>query len=244
MLRASRVAVLGAVVIGVLCAGGPASAQQRPAIADQIAKAYGFESFGQVDAIRYTFTLDGGPKFKLHRSWIWEPKLDQITYDGPDKAGKPVKITYTRSQLATQSAFVREQVDPGFFNDQYWLVLPFHLIWDTGATVEDAGMQKVPGGKGSARKVVMKFRGDGGYTPGDTWELYVGTDNRIRQLVFHHGGTVKPSLVTATWIDYKKAGPLLFSLNHQGAADGKPFRLFFTDVAVKLTGSSTWMEPK
>jgi hypothetical protein len=243
MMRASRVPVIGAVLIGVLCPAAPASAQQRPAIAEQIAKTYGFDSWAQIDAIRYTFGIDFGA-FKLSRSWVWEPKADRISYDGRDKAGKPVKVTYVRSELATQSAFVKDEVDPGFFNDQYWLLLAFHLVWDTGATVQDAGMQKAPLGKGSARKVVLKFPSNGGYTPGDTWELYVGTDGRIRDLVFRRGGSVKPSLVIATWADQKKAGPLLFSLDHRGTADGKPLRVFFSNVAVKLVGSSTWMEAR
>ena len=243
MIGVSRVPVIGVLLIGVLCPPAPASAQQRPPIAEQIAKAYGLDSFGQVEAIQYTFSIDAGPAFKLSRSWVWEPKTDRITFDGKDNAGKPVKVTYLRSELAKQDAFVKEVVDPGFQNDQYWLVFPFHLVWDTGATIEDAGMQKLPVGKGSARKVVVKYP-SGGYTPGDTWELYVGKDDRIQFLVFHHGGNAKPSLVTATWADYKKAGPLLFSLDHRGKADGKPLRLSFSNVAVKLVGSSTWMEAR
>jgi len=218
------------------------SAQQRPAIADQIAKTYGLDSFGQVDAIRYTFNVDlAALKLKLSRSWVWEPKTDRISYEGKDKAGNPVKVTYSRSQLATQSAVVKEEVDPAFQNDQYWLVFPFHLVWDIGAKVEDAGMQKLPLGKGSAQKVAVKYS-SGGYTPGDTWELFVGRDGRIQQLAFRHGGDAKPSVVIATWADHKKAGPLLFSLDHRGKADGKPFRLSFSNVAVKLAGSSTWVD--
>jgi hypothetical protein len=239
MTKASRVPVIGVLLIGVLCPPAPVSAQQRPAIADQIAKTYGLDSFGQIDAIRYTFAIDAGA-LKLSRSWVWEPKTDQISYDGKDKAGN-VKVTYSRSQVASQSAFVKDEVDPGFFNDQYWLLFPFHLVWDISATVQDAGMQKLPLGKGSAEKVAVKYPSNGGYTPGDTWELYVGTDGRIRQLVYHRGGPVKPSVVIATWANYKKAGPLLLSLDHRGTADGKPFRLFFSDVAVKLVGSSTWV---
>jgi len=174
-MKASRVPLIGVLLIGVLWFPALARAQQRPAIADQIAKTYGFDSWGQVEAIRYTFHLDAG-KLQLHRSWVWEPKTDQITYDGPDKDGKPVKITYRRSELANQSAFVKEMVDPGFFNDQYWLLFPFHLIWDTGATIQDAGMQKLPLGKGSARKVVVQYPSSGGYHPGDAWALFVGPD--------------------------------------------------------------------
>ena len=242
MTKPHHVPMIGVLLIGVLCPAAPVSAQQRPAIADQIARTYGLDSFGQVDAIRYTFNIDAGP-LKLARSWVWEPKTDQISYEGKDKAGNRVKVTYSRSQLASQSAVVKEQVDPGFTNDQYWLLFPFHLVWDTGAAVQDASMQKLPLGKGSAKKVTVTYP-SGGYTPGDTWGLYVGKDGRIRELEFHHGGTAKPSLVLATWAGYKKAGPLLVSTDHRGTADGNPVHIFFSNVAVKLAGSSTWTDAK
>src|SRR5215475_149055 len=111
--------------------------QTKPPIAEQIAKAYGLDSFTQIDAIRYTFNIPG---FKLSRTWIWEPKADRVTYEGKDKAGNPVKVTYVRSQVASQPENVQKEIDPGFVNDQYWLVFPFHACWDTGATVTDKDM--------------------------------------------------------------------------------------------------------
>ncbi|HEY1906395.1 MAG TPA: hypothetical protein VGG91_10145, partial [Myxococcaceae bacterium] len=215
--------MIAVLLIGVLSFPARAAAQQRPPIADEIAQVYGFGSWGQVDAVRFTFALDGGPKLRFHRSWIWEPKADQITYDGPGKDGKPFKVTYKRSELAKQDAFVKEMVDPGFFNDQYWLVFPFHLVWDTGATITDGGMKKLPLGKGSARNVVVQYPSAGGFPPGDTWSLFIGKDNRIQELAFKHGGTAKPAVVLATWEKYKKAGPILFSTFHRGKADGHPF---------------------
>ncbi|MFL5440622.1 MAG: hypothetical protein ACJ79W_15795 [Myxococcales bacterium] len=235
-----RNAIRSFLLIGILASAAPAFAQQRPPVADQIAKTYGFDSFGQIDAIRYTFNIDFGA-FKLSRSWIWEPKTDRITYDGKDKSGKPVKISYSRSQLATQDAFVKEQVDPGFFNDQYWLLFPFHVLWDTSATVQDAGKQKLPLGKGSAQKVAVKYPSSGGYLPGDTWELFVGKDGRIQALHFIRGGDTKPTALSTNWADHKKAGPLLVALDHRGTCDGQPCRIFFSDVAVKLAGSSNWL---
>jgi hypothetical protein len=71
-----------------------------------------------------------------------------------------------------QPESVQKEIDPGFVNDQYWLVFPFHVYWDAGADVQDRGMTKLPLGKGTGRHVVVKFAG-GGYTPGDTWELYL-----------------------------------------------------------------------
>ena len=142
--------------------------------------------------------------------------------------------------MDSQPANVKAEIDPAFVNDQYWLIFPFHAYWD-GADVQDKGMEKLPLGKGSARHVVVKYGSAGGYTPGDTWELFVGSDNRVEELLFRHGGAAKPSIVIATWAGYKKAGPLLVSTEHRGTADGKPLQLSFSNVAVKLNGSDTWM---
>jgi hypothetical protein len=231
---------IGLLALAELVFAATSGAQARPPIVDQLAKTYGLDSFSQIEAIRYTFDLHF-PGVNVSRSWTWEPKTGRVTYEGKDKSGKPVKVTYLRSQLSSQSDDVKNVIDPGFVNDQYWLLFPFHVSWDTGAAVTDAGMQKLPLGKGSAEKVVVKYS-DVGYTPGDTWELYVGKDGRIEQLFFRHGGSQKPSVVIATWAGYKKAGPLLISTEHRGTADGKPLHLFFSDVSVKLTGSDTWMK--
>ena len=218
MTNSRRVTRMGILSFGVLVLATTSWAQTRPQIVEQLAKTYGYDSFGQIEAIRYTFNLDLGA-LKLSRTWVWEPKTDQVSYEGKDKAGKPVKATYVRSQISSAPANVKDEIDPAFNNDNYWLIFPFHVYWDTSAAV------KYP---------------SGGYTPGDTWNLYVGTDNRVRELFYRRGGPKKPSVVITTWADYKKAGPLLVSIDHRGTADGKPVRIFFSDVAVKLVGSNNW----
>lgn len=232
----STLLIFGLSVFAVMCC-----AQTRPPIVEQVAKTYGIDSFSQIEAIRYTFNLQF-PGLNVSRSWTWEPKSGQVTYEAKDKSGKPVKVTYLRSQLSSQSADVKENVDPGFINDQYWLVFPFHAVWDTSADVQDKGVQKLPLGKGSARQVVVKYPSGGGYTPADTWELFVGPDNRVQEFIYRRGGSTKPRIVIATWAGYKKAGPLLISTDHRGTADGKPLRLTFSDVSVKLVGSESWVK--
>lgn len=240
MTTLRRLAVSGLLVLGiVVLLPAVASAQQHPAIAEQLAKTYGLPSFGQVEAIRFTFNAQFG-SLKLVRTWTWEPKTDQVTFEGKDSSGKPAKLTYLRSKLDSQST----DIEANFVNDQYWLLLPFHFTWDGGATVEDAGKQPLPEGSGIAEKVVMKYPSQGGYSPGDTWELYVGGDGRIQEMVFRRGGTRKPAVVIARWANYRKAGPLLFSLDHPGTADGNPLHIFFSNVAVKLAGSNTWTDAR
>jgi hypothetical protein len=218
-------------------------AQTRPPILEKVAKAYGLDSWAQVEAIRYTWnkSVAGG---NVAHSWEWEPKTGKISYEGKDKDGKPVKVTYMSSDLKSQSDMVKNEVEPAFVNDNYWLLFPLHAYWDTSATVTDDGMRKLPLGKGSAEKVVVKYPVEfGGYTPGDTWELYVGRDNRVEEFIYRAGGP-KKHVVISTWTDYKKAGPLDISTDHRGTVNGKPVRIFISDLAVKVTGSDTWMEAK
>jgi hypothetical protein len=240
MTNSSRGTMIRILAFGLLVLAATSWAQ-KPPIAEQIAKTYGLDSFGQIEAIRYTWNLEL-PGVKLSRKWEWEPKTGRVSFEGKDKAGNPVKATYLRSEVGSQPANVKEEVDPAFMNDQYWLTFPFHVVWDSSPDVQDKGKQKLPLGKGSAEEVVVKYPAEaGGFTPGDTWELFVGSDNRVQELDFHHGGNAKPSVVIATWTGYKKAGPLLISTEHRGTADGKPLHLFFSDVSVKLTGSDAWI---
>jgi hypothetical protein len=213
-------------------------AQQLPRVAKQMARTFGLDSFAQVEAIRYTFAIPG---LVPPRTWEWHPKTDTVTYEGKDGQGNPMKVSYQRSQLDSQSDAVKSQVDPGFVNDQYWLLLPLHVAWD-GATVTDEGVHETPLAKTSAQKIVVKYAASG-YSPGDTWDLYVGPDKRVVEMTYHRAVPVPrlPNLVNAKWEGYKKAGPLLFATEHHGTADGSAFELTFTDVAVKLQGSKEWI---
>ena len=243
MAKLGRSTTIGRLFFAVLFFASSSWAQQRAPILDQIAKTYGLDSWNQIEAIRYTWNVDVPGLFKLSHIWEWEPKTGKISYEGKDKDGKPVKVTYIESQLSGQPDSVKNEVEPAFVNDNYWLIFPLHAYWDKSATVTDQGMKKLPIGNGSARLVSVKYPQEaGGYTPGDTWDLYVGKDNRVTQFVYHRAGPKKPSLVKATWAGYKKAGPLLFSTEHRGDADGKPLHLWLTDISVKLTGSDTWVK--
>ena len=147
MSSRDRSPVAGLPLVGLLGLVCIVAAQERPPICEQIAKTYGLASFPQVEQIRYTFNVDLG-QIKLSRSWLWEPKVDRVSYEGKDKNGKTVKHAYLRTQLSSQPAEVGKEIDPAFINDQYWLLFPLHLSWDKDAKVEDQGTQKGRAGRG------------------------------------------------------------------------------------------------
>jgi hypothetical protein len=244
MRNSRRLSVTFLLLCGVVAftANSWAQAPQRAPILDQVAKTYGVDSWDKVEAIRYTWNGEITGLFKIAHKWEWEPKTGKVTFEGTDKDGKPVNVTYDSSQLGSQSDQVKNEIEPSFINDNYWTLFPFHAYWDKSASAIDQGKFNLPAGPGTAELLPIKYPSEvGGFTPGDTWDLYVGKDNRVVYFVYHRGGSKPPSRVLSTWAGYKKAGPILFSTEHLGMADGKPLHIWITDVAVKLTGSDKWV---
>jgi hypothetical protein len=234
MTKPVRSAAILCLFLGALTAASPSPAQTGPNLGEQVAKAQGLDGFGQIDAIRFTFNAQV-MGHDISRSWVWWPKTGQISYEGKDKDGKPVKATYVESKLDAAPATVKDQIEPAFGNDKYNMIFPIQAYWD-GAPFLDKGVQKLPIGDGTAREVEVS------YAPGDIWDLYLGPDNQVVAFDFHRGDSgLKPSHAVASWGAYKKAGPLHIATDRSGTADGQPLHVWFTDVAVKLNGSDVWV---
>jgi hypothetical protein len=218
---------------------GYAAQQESMSPRDRLAEAYGIRKFDTVDELRYTFNVKL-PDRTVSRSWSWEPKKDRVTFIGTAEQGGTV--TYYRSVLAQQPPEQVKKVDPSFVNDNYWLIFPLRLFWDRSAAVTAyQAPVKLPIGTGQAKRWVVKYPDNEGYTPGDVYELFIDKSNRIVQWIYRKGGDPKPTRIT-TWEDYKKVGPLTLSLDRH-SPDGV-FRVWFTDVAVRLSGKSDWVMPK
>src|SRR5215475_5444917 len=109
MKKPSRALLVNVLAIAALLM--PAAIQaQKPPLAEATAKEFGLDSWDKIEAIRYTFNVSF-PGVNLSRTWTWEPKTSRVTYEGKDKEGKPVKVTYLHSDMGSQSADVKENID-------------------------------------------------------------------------------------------------------------------------------------
>ena len=203
-------------------------------IRQHIAESYGIQYFGEVEKIQYTFNVKLGEK-QISRFWIWEPRLDRVTFKGMDFQEA---VTYNRDEIVDTESNKLKKIDAWFINDNYWLFFPYHVAWDTNAKVEDIGRQPLPMGDGKARCVVVSYPATGGYTPGDAYDLYLDDQYRLIQWVYRRGGSEKPSRIS-TWQDHHKVGPITLSLNHQG--EDQNFRVWFTNVGVMMVGADSWL---
>jgi len=202
--------------------------------ADRLARAYGIKGWAQVQQIAFTFNAKlPGREDVISRAWIWTPKTDAITAH----ADTDQPLLFHGNDLPEDEA-IRE-LHHQFINDSYWLLFPFQLVWSNPA-VTVHGEAELPIGQGTATKLTAQWPDEGGYTPGDAYDLYLGDDGLIEQWVFRRGGGDEGR--PATWEDHKQVGPIIVSLSHENA-DGS-FRLWFTDVRVELEHAEGWQTPE
>jgi hypothetical protein len=192
---------------------------ERPPLAHDLARAAGFEHWDRVEAIAFTFNVKT-PQREVKRAWRWEPGTGTVTRN----PGTADAVTYQRDAVTDEV----KEVDAQFINDSYWLLFPFYLVWSDPAVTEAEAKVSSPVNGRWLREVTVQYGDAGGYTPGDTYVLYVDDAGVIREWSFRRPGR-EPSDVT--WEGYGEFNGLRLSTDHR-SADGT-FRLFFTDVSVE-----------
>ena len=83
---------------GILVLAATSRAQTRPPIFEKVAKTYGLDSWDKIEAIRYTWNLQLGT-LNISRSWEWEPKTTQVTYEGKIKTASRSRSPTTDPSL-------------------------------------------------------------------------------------------------------------------------------------------------
>ena len=78
--------------------------------------------------------------------------------------------------------------------------------------------------------ITITYGKEGGYTPGDAYDLYFGNDLIIKEWVFREGNDSVPNMVT-TWEDYKDFNGLNIATMHRDSTGN--FKLYFTNISVK-----------
>jgi hypothetical protein len=194
--------------------------QQEKTVVQKIAAANGIENFDDVEELRYTFKVKVNDSLRTSRAWTWKPQDKTAILTTPDST-----VTYNYESEATQ----HETTDQRFINDQYWLLFPFHLVWDE-MTWEHTEEATAPISGEKMQRVTVTYPEGAGYTPGDVYEIYFGDDHMIKEWVYLSGGSRERPLAT-TWEDYEEHGGIKVATMHR-SEDGS-FELFFTDVSIE-----------
>jgi hypothetical protein len=184
----------------------------------QVAKAYGFENWDQVKSIGYTWNVQRDSATVVSRTWKWNIQDSTVSYTGAD-------TSFTYSLVADSLP----KQDGGFINDKYWALMPFQLAWDKGYTYEVTEKASSPIQGLPSTKLSILYGAEGGYTPGDAYDLYLDAAHKILEWTFRKGNA--PEGRTWTWEKSVPYGPIQISLEHKDP-EGKRF-IWLTDVTVE-----------
>lgn len=182
--------------------------------AQKIANAHGYENWKHVSEIAFTFAGN--------RNWIWKPKTNEVTL-----LGKTDTINYNRKKVDSLTT----KTDGAFVNDKFWLLIPFQLVWDKSATISEPIVTEAPVSKTQLNKITVTYPNEGGYTPGDAYDIFYDDDFCIKEWTFRRGNQEEPSLST-TFENYQDFNSIKIALEHKNAAGD--WNLVFNDVKVTL----------
>lgn len=190
-------------------------------IAEKIANAHGYEKWNQVKTFEFTF---GGKTedSSSGRSWVWNPKTNDI---GLTTNGATTE--YNRNNMDS----ITLKADRGFINDKFWALIPFQLIWDEGTTISEPEKATSPINQKDLNKIIITYSNQGGYTPGDAYDIYFDDDYIIREWSYRKGNTTEPSL-SNTFENYSDYNGIKVAQDHK-KAEGD-WNLLVRNIKVEL----------
>jgi len=195
------------------------SASNEESITTKIAYANGFENFEKANQLNFTFNVKVNDTVRSKRSWKWYPKENKI-----ELTEKGETFSYIKKDTLDEQA---KAADQKFINDTYWLLFPYQLMWSE-FEFEFSPMAIAPISQKKMQGLTVKYSSDGGYTPGDTYRLYLSDDLMVKEWTYESAGG---STLSTTWEDYETFNGITISKMRK-SPDGS-FQLYFTDIEVK-----------
>ena len=175
----------------------------------------------KVEKIAFTFNVDRGENH-FERSFIWKPKTHDVTYITSNDT-----VQYNRLKPMDS---IQLRADQAFINDKYWLLAPYQLVWDEGTSFTEGDNEVAPISKDTLNRLTILYGDEGGYTPGDAYDLYFGKDFMIKEWVFREKNTPEASMIT-TWEAYEDYNGLKIATMHKDSTGN--FKLYFTNILVQ-----------
>lgn len=196
--------------------------EKELSVAEKIANAHGFENWDKVSEVQFTFKVDRDTVKGNGRSWIWKPKKNEITMSVGN-----AKVNYKRHEMDSSHI----GADRAFINDKYWFLVPFQLVWDASATLSEPVKKESSIGKETLDMITITYPSEGGYTPGDAYDIFYDENYLIKEWVFRQGNSETPSLAT-TFENYQDFNGIKVAIDHK--KDEGKWNLNFADVSITL----------
>ena len=187
---------------------------------EKIAMVNGFEEFDSIKKIKFTFNVKVNDSIRSERRWNWNVGTNKISLTENDSV-----MSYTRKDSLAED---KKYIDQRFVNDSYWLLFPFQLKWSL-ADLSEPKKATAPISGDKMQMLTVSYPKDGGYTPGDSYDIYFDDEFMIREWVYKSSDGGRE--MATTWEDYKDFKGIKIATMHKSKDDS--FELFFDDISVE-----------
>lgn len=202
-----------------------------PELARTVANAHGLADWPSVEQLEFTFGIAKDSSRSRH--WQWNVPAGEVTRTIGDDS--------QTIQLAELTSGEDKKIHRQFINDTFWFIFPFSMAW-SNPEVTDHGMTDIQTKTGieSRRKITAQWPTEGGYTPGDAYDIFLDEDNLMVAWTFRKGGKANGKLTL--WTEPRQLGPLTITTERRDVKGS--VILNFTDIRLKLIGQDTWLLPR
>lgn len=189
--------------------------------AQQLAKNSGIDHWNDVEKIRFTFNVGKSGKTVMSRAWSWNPTTQEVQL-----IAKEDTVQYRRDM---QLDSIQTSTDRAFINDVYWLLPQFKLVWDKGTVITEQKSQIAPISKDTLDQITILYKGDGGYTPGDAYDIYYDKDYNFKEWAYRKSNEAAITMAT-TFEDFESYNDITIAKNHRTSDGGTSIN--FSDIEV------------
>jgi hypothetical protein len=203
------------------------TASKEESISTKIAYANGLENFEKVNQLNFTFNVKVNDTVRTQRFWKWYPKENKIELTEKGETFSYIKkdtLSYIKKDTLAEQA---KAADQKFINDTYWLLFPYQLMW-SDFNFEFDQTATAPISQEKMQGLTVSYSSDGGYTPGDTYHLYLSDDLMVKEWTYESAGG---KTLSTTWEDYETFNGITISKMRK--SPDASFQVYFTDIEVK-----------
>lgn len=203
--------------------------EQKPAV--ELANAHGLQSWPEVEQIEFTFQVNRTPPVIRH--WHWNVSTGEVTRTSGGEAHT--------IQVDALSGEKETEVHSQFINDTFWLLFPFSIVWSNPEVTDHGRVDLEIGGETvEARKLTALWPSEGGYTPGDAYDLFIADDYEILAWTFRRSNAPEGKLFI--WKDEVELDMLRISQGRYLEGSEEPF-IELKDLRLKRVDEEDWTEP-
>lgn len=185
--------------------------EEDTTLTQKVADRAGLSAWSDVETVKFTFNVSKNGDTLSSRKWTWNPKTNAV-----ELVSKGETVNYSRKKNI-DSLYIG--TDRTFINDVYWLLPAFKLVWDQGTQISYP----------NDNLIKLEYTGDGGYTPGDRYDLTIDENNDISEWSYFRAGADLTDMTTS-FENYENYNGIRIARDHK-TPDGS-LNIFFTDIQI------------